>query len=361
MKLKNLLLIGLFATSCLSVSAQTEKVFNPYWYLQLQGGASETLGEAKFKDLISPAAQIAIGRQFSPLFGMRFAASGWQSKGGWVNPKKTYKYNYLAGNLDFMLNLTNLFFGYNENRFINVQGFLGGALNVGFNNDDANDLYDAGYNLRYNWTGTKLRPVGRGGVEVDLRLSKCVDLALEGNTNILTDKYNSKKAGNPDWYFNGLIGLRIKLGKKAAPVAAPVVAAPVETQAEPVKEETKPVEEKVVEPAPEPAKPYSCNIFFKINSSKITGAEVAKMEALSAYLKDHSDAKVNVTGYADVQTGNARINRVLSKLRANQVAKELTKKYGIDASRVSVDYKGDTVQPFAENDLNRVSICVTDK
>lgn len=36
---------------------------------------------------------------------------------------------------------------------------------------------------------------------------------LEGNANITTDKYNSKKAGNADWYFNALAGLRINLGK----------------------------------------------------------------------------------------------------------------------------------------------------
>ena len=46
---------------------------------------------------------------------------------------------------------------------------------------------------------------------------------LEGNANITTDKYNSKKAGNADWYFNALAGLRINLGKS-------------HTKTEPVKE-----------------------------------------------------------------------------------------------------------------------------
>ena len=32
----------------ISVSAQE---FNPHWYLQLRGGAAETVGETNFKDL----------------------------------------------------------------------------------------------------------------------------------------------------------------------------------------------------------------------------------------------------------------------------------------------------------------------
>jgi len=38
----------------------------------------------------------------------------------------------------------------------------------------------------------------------------------------------------------------------------------------------------------------------------------------------------------------------------------LVGKYGIDASRVSVSSKGARVQPFADNDKNRVSICVAE-
>lgn len=38
--------------------------------------------------------------------------------------------------------------------------------------------------------------------------------------------------------------------------------------------------------------------------------------------------------------------------------KMLIEKYGIDASRLSTDFKGDQVQPFKENDSNRVVIGV---
>ena len=52
----------------LSISAQD---FTPSWYLQLRGGVGETIGETKFSDLLSPAADLSVGYQFTPVFGLR--------------------------------------------------------------------------------------------------------------------------------------------------------------------------------------------------------------------------------------------------------------------------------------------------
>ena len=38
----------------------------------------------------------------------------------------------------------------------------------------------------------------------------------------------------------------------------------------------------------------------------------------------------------------------------------LVKTYNIPESRISYDSKGDTVQPFSENDKNRVTICIAE-
>ena len=66
--------------------------------------------------------------------------------------------------------------------------------------------------------------------------------------------------------------------------------------------------------------------------------------------------KINIVGYADKGTGNARINSVYAAKRAEQFKKDLTSKYGVDGSIITVDSKGDTVQPFADNDKNRCVI-----
>lgn len=365
--LKSLLIAALLSLG-MAAQAQdaSEYTFKKHAYLQLQGGAQYTLGEAKFSDLISPNIQAALGYQFCPAFGARLAVSAWQSKGGYngykvsdgANPGNIdYKYNYVAPTIDFMFNLSNLFCGYNPVRTMNVSAFVGGGINISSSNDEANAIHDKGYNMSYIWDGSKVRPVGKAGVAVDFRLSDAVALGVEGNANIISDKYNSKKAGNADWYFNVLAGLKINLGKSyekaAAPVPAPVV---VEPEPEPVVvEEPAPVVEevKVVEP-------LRIDVFFTINVSKVSAQEEAKVKELVEYMTKYPEKKVKVTGYADAGTGNNRINDRLASQRAASVVKMLTEKYGISASRISSDSKGSRVQPFAENDLNRVSICITD-
>ena len=42
------------------------------------------------------------------------------------------------------------------------------------------------------------------------------------------------------------------------------------------------------------------------------------------------------------------------------VAQFLQEKCNIAAERISIDFKGDTVQPFAVNEENRVCICVAE-
>ena len=343
-----------------------EYTFKKHAFLDLQGGAQYTLGEAKFGDLISPNVQLGIGYQFTPVFGMRLQANGWQSKGGWNGYKATkdgtpytadYKFKYVAPGLDFMFNLSNLFCGWNPNRVFNATAFIGGGANFAWGNDEVNEIAanikdQRSYLLEYLWDGTKVRPFGRAGIDLEFKVSKSVSIMLEGNANITSDKYNSKKAGNADWYFNALAGLRINLGKS-------------HTKAEPVKEAPVPVQEYVKpEPKPQPkveekkVEEIRRDVFFVINSNKIASNEESKIKEVVDFLNANPDAKVVVTGYADAGTGNDRINDAISAKRAAAVVKVLKEKYGIEESRITEDSKGARVQPFSENDKNRVSIMI---
>ena len=348
-------------------SEENVYTFQKHWFLDLFVVAQYTLGEAKFGDLISPNVQLGLGYQFNPVFDMRLQVNGWQSKGGWAAYRDKigdepfsadYKFKYVAPGLDFMVNLSNLFCGWNPIRVFYVIVFVGGGANIAWGNDEANEIgahikdLDK-YNLLYLWDGTKVRPFGRAGLDLEFKVSKSVSIMLEGNANITTDKYNSKKAGNADWYFNALAGLRINLGKshtKTAPVKEVPAPRPVE---EYVKPEPKPapVEEKKVEE-------IRRDVFFVINSNKIRESEDAKIKEVVDYLNQYPEAKVVVTGYADAGTGNDRINDAISAKRAAAVVKALKEKYGIEESRITEDSKGARVQPFSENDKNRVTIMV---
>ena len=349
----------------------TKYEFQKHMFLNLEGGAQYTLGEAKFKDLLSPNVQLGLGYQFSPVFGARLQANAWQSKGGWVASvlPEQYKWKYVAPGIDLMFNLSNLFCGWNPNRVFNLTAFIGGGANIAFDNDEVNGIATrikneslSHYNLEYLWDGTKVSPFGRAGLEAAFRLSDAVALTLEGNANILGDKYNSKnhsgKKLKADWYFNALVGLKINLGKTYNKLLPPPPPAP------------EPAPEPVVEPAPapEPApiveevkiEPLRRDIFFVINKTIIRDTEEQKVKDVADYLAKYPNAKVQVTGYADAGTGNDKINDRLAAGRADAVVKALKEKYGVAESRISYDSKGSRVQPFAENDLNRVTICIAE-
>ena len=368
-------LLTLGTTAAMAQATYTDKegneyTFNKHFFLDLQGGAQYTLGEAKFGDLLSPNVQLGLGYQFSPVFGMRLQANGWQSKGGWAGFRAqkgetpynaNYKFKYVAPGVDFMFNLSNLFCGWNPNRVLNVTAFAGAGANIAWDNDEVNELAATmknmnAYNLEYLWDGTKVRPYGRAGLELAFKVSKSVSLMLEGNANIISDKYNSKKAGNPDWYFNALAGVRINLGKsytkKAKPVEEPAPApAPKQEYVAPKPEpKPAPVEKKVEE--------IRRDIFFTINSYKIAPSEDAKIREVVDFLGKNPEAKVVVTGYADKGTGNDVINDRIAAKRAAAVVWMLTKKYNIPSERITEESKGARVQPFAENAENRVTIMI---
>ena len=98
------------------------------------------------------------------------------------------------------------------------------------------------------------------------------------------------------------------------------------------------------------------NTFFTINSAVISDEEAAKLVRYIDWLKANPDVNIAIAGHADKGTGTKRINQKLSEQRAAAV-KDFLVERGIAESRiVSVVANGDRIQPFEENDLNRVVI-----
>ena len=375
--MKKAILSCLMLVAGLTASAQeqkgtTEYVFEPHWYVQVQPlGVQYTLGERDFGDLLSYNVQAAIGRQFTKLWGARFALNAWQSKGGskydgtgmpWANKEYGWKWNYVAPTVDATLNLSNLIAGFNPNRVFNLSAFAGIGLNIAWKNDEAatanqqikTDLALTGVEpLAYLWDGTKLRLMGQFGLNGDFKINDAWSINVELSANTLNDKYNSKKAKNWDWYFNALAGLKINLGPTYSTKFIP---AP-----EPEIRYVEKIVEKVVEvpAAPVAVEPIRRDIFFLINKAVIRDTEASKVNDIVAYLNENKDAKVQVTGYADAGTGNDKINDRLAAQRADAVVKAL-KDAGIAADRITFDSKGARVQPFADNDSNRVSIVIAE-
>lgn len=374
MKLNKVILSGVVALSCVSASAQeadkTVNVFTPHWYAQAQIGGQYTLGEIGFGKLLSPNVQVGVGYNFNQVVGARFSLNTWQSKAGQKFDGNTYKWkwNYVAPMVDATFNLTNLFCEYNPDRLVEVGVFGGIGANIAWGNDEAADAQAAILKseaateaLKYGatpleniWDGTKTRFVARVGANVDFRVSDRVKVGVELSANTLSDKYNSKKAGNPDWYFNALVGVKVALGETHT---TKVIPAP------------KPVEkiiERIIEkPAPAPApkveskveENFRRDIFFPIGNTNIAKSQSTKIAEIVEYMKENPDAKITLTGYADKGTGSAAFNDKIAARRAQTVYNTLAAK-GVAKSRMIKESKGCRVQPFEENDMNRVTICI---
>ena len=373
MKLNKVLLSGVIALSCVSASAQeadkTVNVFTPHWYAQAQVGGQYTLGEIGFGKLLSPNVQVGIGYNFNKVVGARFSLNTWQSKAGQNVAGNVYKWkwNYVAPMVDATFNLTNLFCEYNPDRLVEVGVFGGIGANIAWGNDEAADaqkaiLAGAGKNLaevqaplENLWDGTKTRFVARVGANVDFRVSDRVKLGVELSANTLSDKYNSKKAGNPDWYFNALVGVKVALGETHTTKVIPAPK-PVEKIIERIIEKPAPapapkVETKVVE------ENFRRDIFFPIGNTNIAKSQSTKIAEIVEYMKENPDAKITLTGYADKGTGSAAFNDKIAARRAQTVYNTLAAK-GVAKSRMIKESKGCRVQPFEENDMNRVTICI---
>ena len=92
------------------------------------------------------------------------------------------------------------------------------------------------------------------------------------------------------------------------------------------------------------AMPFS--VQYGVDEWQVSEDEMDKVKAVARVMKDNSDIKIKVIGFADY-TGSDAYNMKLSEKRAKEVKRLLTKKYGIDEDRVEVDFKGKSA-PFGD-------------
>ncbi len=353
MKIKKLMLAALALLMVGAAQAQTRE-WKSYSYVEAQGGVQLTATNAKMDKLITPTAALSFGHYFSPVVGARLHVNAWQSKGG-INDQY-YKWKYITPDLDLMLNLTNMF-SKGTNHPLNLILLGGVGLNYAWDNDELKALNLPADATPLAWKDNRLSHNLRAGLRLETNQAKPVGVSLEVNANSLSDRFNSKTNDADDWQFTAMLGLSVRFGyKQADPKFITKIITVVDTIEvdEPTTimvKEKRPVERMEKKSIREA-------VFFNLaqsDANKAAGIDAA-IKNIADLMKTSDDAKFTITGYADKGTGNARVNKVYAKKRADDVASKLIKEHGIDASRISTDSKGDTVQPFEENDKNRCVI-----
>jgi outer membrane protein OmpA-like peptidoglycan-associated protein len=96
-------------------------------------------------------------------------------------------------------------------------------------------------------------------------------------------------------------------------------------------------------------------VTFRQGRYSIDAAQLPNVERIGTYLKNHTNAKVVIKGYASPE-GSAEVNARIANQRAEAVKSLLIKKYKIDSSRITAEGQG-VGNMFSEPDWNRVSIC----
>jgi len=350
-----------------------------------------------------------VGKWFSNVVGLRlFVDGGTAHPFFYPQPQLTMTHmediKYLSGRLDFMLNFTNLFRSNKTDRFYNLIPYIGpgyfhtlSSSNMVGNPKDNSIVVGVGL-LNTFRLSKHLNLYANLGFDA-------MDAAIDGSHG---DKF-FKSPSKYDGLFAGSLGLVYNFGKtvKQEIVPPPVVqevpqyaltivngkgsgsyvagtvvniAANCASATQTFDRWTGDVNNvsntnsanttftmgnsnatvtamcKDLPPKVEPPKPAPVAldpVFFRLDKSIIDPDQESKVKAAADFLNANPNAKLNVVGYADAQTANPKYNLALSQRRTQAVAKLLVTKYNVDSSRLILDWKGDTVQPFAVSTIRK--------
>lgn len=304
-----------------------------------------------------------VGKWFNPYFGARIKGTyGSMHSFEGQNAEVMMHQKNISGQGDILFDVTNYLGKYNENRFYNfiVFGGVGGAIS-----------FDAERTGGIKGDKKKKSLTINAGIINKFRLTNRLSLDLEIAGAVLNDSHDQQVGGN--WKYDGLVntslGLTYKIGNygfEEAVLADQGAIDALNDQINKLRSENAILAKRpeycpkcpdVVAPAPvETAEFVSNVVFFRLNSATIDQHQQVNIYNTAQYMKENPSAKVKIVGYADKKTGTSSYNLKLSERRAKTVADALIKKHNIDSNRVTVEFKGDTEQPYAENAWNRVAI-----
>lgn len=373
---KLMIALALVGLGSLGVNAQTTSVETPSkyrvatnsfwanWYIQVGVDMSlQNPSGCNFSEVFpkgdSWGVNVAAGKWFTPGLGLRLKLN-WENgiiknnnnrpvNGGWTPDFEAGGYGALYGDVQF--NLSNMFFGYNENRVWNFIPYVGAGLVHNF--DTSNYVPTLGAGIENTWKVSKL-------------LNIYLDVAYRFTTKAFTVTESNADRGTSG-YLVGEVGVQFNLGKSTWTKAVSVDAynalaasseealaklrsdldrerqVNTDLRAQLAKQPKETASATVITSAP-------TSVFFNLNSTKMQSKkDLVNLESLATTIKN-SGCKVVITGSADSKTGSSAYNQKLSEGRAKAVADELV---NLGVSRDKIEVKGiggvNDVTPYTLN------------
>lgn len=380
MKSKLLILSLLLSGVTTLADAQTkEKYYSESWKdnwfmsigVGMQGGTNP---DSKFGKSISPLINLSVGKNITPLWGLRGQIYGWQSKQETAFPflatgnPVSRKENYVGFNADAMLNLSTLVCGYNPDRVFELLAFVGPSVNIVKNYGawqyvDANTLTPVRHNLRWLVGGS----VGLGA---KFNVNKHFAIDVEARGQVTPSILGACSSAKTDGYVHLTLGGTYTFGGKKFVTCSPKVdqnavnneinryrdeLAKAKADLDACQKAKANVQPEVKEVTKEILVSGLRPIFFSIGSDKIDDYGMVNIQLAAKFIKSNPGKTYKIAGYCDKATGSAEFNQKLSERRAQAVYDALVAE-GVDKNQLQLEGFGGTANMFGKDSLNRVVI-----
>ena len=317
--------------------------------------------QMKFGDRIAPALDIAVGKWLTPYVGVRLMYSGWALNGAqqdWTVPgtigkdhlnPQDIKFFNLHG--DLMVNVSNIFFGYNPERIWNCSPYLGMGWVRNYSGKQSHEF------------------AGILGVHNSFRLSEAWDLNLDVRAAAMNDATDGEVGGRSE---EGILSVTIGATYKFKPRGwkQKVISVPDEAELALMREKMNALRmenEQLKNMKPDTIQNVElqlkevvapCMVVFQINKADLSQDARVNLGMFAENVKKADKGIIyTITGYADAGTGTEEINESLSKRRAEAVYDCLVNEFGISESQLKIDYKGGVENMFYDNlEMSRSTI-----
>ena len=345
------------------------------WWIEVDGGAGVLMStwDAKqdFGKRLGLKGQVAVGKWFSPLLGIRVGGEfnqmiGVTHKYGlgyrpWNQTIGTYegnalkpsKFNNIGAFGDVLFNATNWICGYKPGRFYNAVVYAGLGIHWVYEHEKTG-AESRGDSWKYD--GGADNPHSRNfsarfGLLNQFNVTKNIAINLDLRFEMLQESTDGHGLRTWNEYPSALVGVAYKFNKTewnapVVPVCPEIkytdayvddLRAKLEAANQNIANLKKQLEECRKKKAPAPVaeeKPEAplATVYFPINVSKIVGVQKNVVAAVAEVMKAESNNYV-LTGWADNYTGNDKINTRLRKERVATVKKALVVK-GVEEGRL---------------------------
>lgn len=371
MKKLILLFAAVVMAVSVSVSAQTvteSKTFDNF-YIGVNGGVMTKTTNHSWLNNLNSNAGLRIGRWFTPVFGLAAESNVYFNDHNAYTSKTTVR--YMNTSLIGTVNLSNWFAGYKGEprsfEVIPVYG-LGWAHSFGTSNNWNALTSKAGIDFAVNFGANKawqfyvepsmnwaLNGNGYEGTAYNINKS-----GFQLNAGFIYKFKNSNGSHNftiaqlrdqneIDGLNNQINSLRNDLNGKDAEINAKDKQ--IQDLQNALNECNKAPKTNAVAATATNLQP---TVLFRVGKSTIDRSQMANIEMIAQYMKNHPEATIEIKGYASPE-GSKEINQKLSEARANAVKNVLVKTYKIKSNRLITKGMGATDKLFKQVEFNRVA------